>query len=96
MTGLQDAVQEYLKAPPANTLPHPQFALSLSVHLEEGLHRMLDTALLDQGYQEPKKNAWTKPLVKTATPKQQWEREEDEAGNILFFYPEFFGLLADS
>ena len=30
MTGLQDAVQEYLKAPPVNTLPQPPFASSLS------------------------------------------------------------------
>ena len=70
MTGLQDAVQEYLKAPPANTLPPPSFALSLSVCLEEGMHQMSgiitgmsDQALSDQGSQGSKdswKNAWGK------------------------------------
>ena len=41
MTGLQDAVQEYLKAPPASTFPRPEFPTagpsqsSLSVRLEE-------------------------------------------------------------
>ena len=66
MTGLQDAVQEYLKAPPANTLPPPSFASSLSICLEEGMRQMLEvvmgmseTALSDQGSQEnPVKNTW--------------------------------------
>ena len=62
MTSLQDVVQEYLKAPPANTLPQPAFptagalASSLSVQLEEGMHQMSDVitemsdkALSDQG-----------------------------------------------
>ena len=43
MTSLQDAVQEYLKAPPVSTLPQPAFqtggplALSSSIWLEEGM-----------------------------------------------------------
>ena len=58
---------------------------------------MSDQALLDQGSQGSKKNAWKslKPGG-IATPKQRWEKEEDEAGNILFYYPEFFGLPVDS
>ena len=72
MTGLQDAVQEYLKAPPASTLPHPAFPtaglsmLSSSTQLEEGMHQMSEVimgmsemALSDQGSQEgPVRNAW--------------------------------------
>ena len=77
MTSLQDAVQEYLKTPLASTLPQPLFATSSSVQLEEGMCQMLgvivgmsDQALLDQGSQESKKNAWRslKPGG-TATPK---------------------------
>ena len=80
MTGLQDAVQEYLKAPPVNTLPHPEFPmagpsqLNLSAQLEEGMCQMSDViagmsdqALSDQGSQEsPAKNAW-KSLKKGET-----------------------------
>ena len=72
MTGLQDAVQEYLKAPPVSTLPHPEFPMagpstsSSSARLEEGMRQMSEvvvgmseTVLLDQGSQEgPVKNAW--------------------------------------
>ena len=99
MTSLQDAVQEYLKAPPASTLPQPSFASSSSIQLEEGLHQMLDAvtgmsdqALLDQGSQGSRKNVWKTTLARTITPKKRWEKEEDEAGNILFYYPEFFDL----
>ena len=58
MTGLQDAVQAWKNAPPASTLPHPSFALSLSVRLEEGMHQMSEvvtamseTSFVDQGSQ---------------------------------------------
>ena len=87
MTGLQDAVQEYLKAPPASTLPRPEFLTagpsqsSLSVWLEEGLHQMSEvitamseSVLSDQGSQErPVKNAW-KNLKEgeTATSSYPW------------------------
>ena len=102
MTGLQDAVQEYLKAPLASTLPQPLFATSLSVHLEEGMRQMSDVimgmsnqALLDQGSQGSRKNIWKTTLAKTITSKKRWEKEEDNAGNILFNYPEFFNLPYD-
>ena len=108
MTSLQDVVQEYLKAPLASTLPQPAFqmagplASSLSIWLEEGLRQMLDiiTGMLDQassdqGSQGSRKNAWKTTLAKTITPKKRWEKEEDEAGNILFYYPEFFDLPYD-
>ena len=66
------AVQEYLKAPPASTLPCPEFPMagpsqsSSSVRLEEGMHQMsevitgiLETVLSDQGPQESSvKNVW--------------------------------------
>ena len=39
---------------------------------------------------------WKSTPVKTVTPKKRWEKEEDEAGNVLFYYPEFFNLLWDS
>ena len=81
MTGLQDAVQEYLKAPLANTLPPPSFTLSLSVRLEEGMRQMSEvvtgmseTALSDQGSQEnPVRNTW-KGLKRgeTATSNYPW------------------------
>ena len=72
MTGLQDAVQEYLKAPPANTLPRLEFLTagpsqpSSSVQLQEGMHQMSEvitgmseTALLDQGSQgSVVRNTW--------------------------------------
>ena len=106
--GLKEAVQEYLQAPPASTLPCPEFPMdgllpsSSSVQLEEGLHQMLDIvtaiseqALSDQGFQGSRKSAWKTTPGKTTIPKR-WEREEDSAGNILFYYPEFFGLPLDS
>ena len=84
MTGLQDVVREYLKAPPASTLPQPAFPMvgpstsSLSIWLEEGLHQMLDIitgmldqALLDQGSQDSKKNAW-KSLKPGGTATPRW------------------------
>ena len=66
MTGLQDAVQEWKNAPPVSTLPQLSFASSSSVHLEEGMHQMLEvitamleTSFADQGSQEnPVKNTW--------------------------------------
>ena len=65
MTGLQDAVQEWKNAPLASTLPQPSFASSLSVRLEEGMCQMSEvvasmseTALSDQGSQDPKTSAW--------------------------------------
>ena len=86
MTSLQDTVQEYLQAPPANTLPVPQFASSSSVHLEEGMHRMSevvqgmsDQGLSDQGSQDSKKSAWkTLKLGGTAIPKwtEYWANDE--------------------
>ena len=77
MTGLQDAVQEWKNAPPASTLPHPSFALSSSVRLEEGMRQMLEvvadlsaTVLSDQGSQDPKTSAWKVPKPGgTAIPK---------------------------
>ena len=64
--------------------------------MSEVITVMLETALSDQGSQgSSKKNAWkTVNRGGTVTPKR-WEKEEDEAGNILFFYPEFFGLPPD-
>ena len=77
MTGLQGAVQEYLKAPPANTLPQPLFTSSSSVRLEEGMRQMSgvvaemsEKALLVQESQEsqegPVRNTW-KDLKKGGT-----------------------------
>ena len=57
---------------------------------------MSDQALLDQGSQGSKKNMWKTTLAKTVTPEKRWEKEEDKAGNILFYYPEFFDLPLDS
>ena len=87
MTGLQEAVQEYLKAPPVSTLPCPEFPMagpsqsSSSAQLKMGLHQMSkvimgmsEMALLDQGSQEgPVRNAW-KALKKgeTATSNHPW------------------------
>ena len=93
-------------APLASTLPCPEFPTagpSSSTQLETGLCQMsqvitamLETALLDQGSQgESKKNTWkTVNQGGTATPRR-WEKEEDEVGNILFFYLEFFSLPPD-
>ena len=74
-----------------------------TVQLEEGLCQMSDTvmamldqALLDQGSQRSRRNVWKSILVKTITPKKRWEKEEDEVGNVLFYYPEFFDLPLDS
>ena len=101
MTGLQDTVQEYLKAPPASTLPHLEFPtagplqLSSSVHLEEGMHQMsevimgmLETALLDQGSQEGQVgNAW-RDLKKggIATSNHPWT-EYWFNGEVCFGHP---------
>ena len=96
MTGLQNAVQEYLKAPPANTLPLPLFALSSSVHLEEGMRQMsevvtgmLEAGLLDQGSQEGvARNTW-KGLKKgkTATSNFPWT-EYWFNGEVRFGHPD--------
>ena len=78
--GLQEAVKEYLQAPPASTLPHSEFPtagpsqLSLSTHFEMGLHQMSEVvmvmsemALSVQGSREsPVKNMW-KDLKKGGT-----------------------------
>ena len=103
MTSLQDVVWGCLKAPPASTLPQPSFTSSSSVHLEEGMHQMsevitemLNQALSDQGSQGSRKNIWKTTPARTVTPKKRWEKEEDKAGNILFYYPEFFDLPLDS
>ena len=106
--GLEEAVWEYLQALPVSTLPHPEFPMdgllpsSSSIQIEEGLCQMsdivtvmLEQALLDQGSQGFRKSAWKTTPGKIITPKR-WEREEDSAGNILFYYPEFFGLPLDS
>ena len=66
MTGLQDVVQEYLKAPPANTLPPPPFVSTSSIHLEEGMRQMSEvvTGMLDQALsaqepqEDPVRNTW--------------------------------------
>ena len=103
--GLQGVIREYLQAPPVSTLPQLEFlmgplASSSSIQLETGLCQMLDIvtamsdqALLDQESQGSRKNIWKTNPVKTITPKR-WE-EEDAAGNVLFYYPEFFGLQTD-
>ena len=99
---MTDVVQEYLKAPLVSMLPQPSFASSSSVHLEEGTCQMSEVvtemsnqALLDQGFQGSRKNAWKRDPVKTVIPKKRWEKEEDKSGNILFNYPEFFDLPYD-
>ena len=102
MTGLQDTVQEYLKAPPASTLPHPEFPTagpsqsSSSTQLEEGMCQMSgvitamsETALSDQGSQEgPVKNAW-KTLKKggTTTSNYPWT-EYWFNGEVCFGHPD--------
>ena len=91
--GLQGVIREYLQAPPVSTLPHPEFPMggplpsTSSIWLEEGLCQMLDivTAMSDQGSQGSKRNTWKSTLAKTVTPKKRWEKEEDEAGNVLFY-----------
>ena len=96
MTGLQDVVQEYLKAPPANTLPPPLFASSSSVHLEEGMRQMSEVvtgmsemALSDQGSQGSLvKNTW-KGLKKgeTTTSNSPWT-EYWFNGEVFFGHPD--------
>ena len=44
---------------------------------------MLDQALSDQGSQGSRKNVWKTTPAKTITPKKRWEKEEDEASNVL-------------
>ena len=102
MTGLQDVVQEYLKAPLASTLPRPVFLMagpsisSSSVQLEEGMRQMSEvitgmseTALSDQGSQEsPVKNTW-KALKKgkTTTSNYPWT-EYWFNGEVCFGHPD--------
>ena len=100
MTGLQDAVQEYLKAPPASTLPCPEFltagpSSSSSVRLEEGMHQMSkvitgmsEMALSDQGSQEgPQRSAWrTLKEDGTATSNHPWS-EYWFNGEVRFGHP---------
>ena len=102
MTGLQDAVQEYLKAPPANTLPHPEFLmagplqLSSSAQLQEGMRQMsevitgmLETALSDQGSQESVvRNTWRGlKWGETATTNYPWT-EYWFNGEVCFSHPD--------
>ena len=102
MTGLQDAVQEYLKAPPASTLPRPEFPTigqstsSSSVCLEEGMRQMseVDTAMSETSFadQEPQegpvRNAW-KGLKRgeTATSNYPWT-EYWFHGEVCFGHPD--------
>ena len=102
MTGLQDTVQEYLKAPPANTLPHLEFLTagpsqsSLFTRLEEGMCQMSkvvtmmsETSFTDQGSQElPVKNTW-KDLKRggTATTNYPWT-EYWFNGEVRFGHPD--------
>ena len=95
MTGLQDAVQEWKNAPPANTLPPPSFASSSSVRLEEGMHQMLEVVLKmsemvlsDQGSQEEVvKNTWRGlKQGETATTNYPWT-EYWFNGEVRFGHP---------
>ena len=102
MTGLQDMVQEYLKAPPVNTLPCPEFLMagpsmsSSSAWLEEGMHQMSqvvmvmsETSFVDQGSQEgPVRNVW-KDLKQggTATTNHPWT-EYWFNGEVYFGHPD--------
>ena len=92
MTGLQDAVQEWKNAPPANTLPQPSFASSLSIRLEEGMRQMsevvtvmLETGLLDQGSQEdPVRNTWQGGTTTTNHPLTEYWFN----GEVCFGHPD--------
>ena len=89
MTGLQDAIQEWKNAPPANTLPQPLFTSSLSVRLEEGMRQMSEKALSVQESQEgPVRNAW-KDLKRgwTATTNHPWT-EYWFNGEVCFGHPD--------
>ena len=96
MTSLQDTVQEYLKAPLANTLPQPSFASSSTIHLEEGMHQMSEvvvgmseTVLSDQGSQEGSvRNTW-KDLKRDriATTNHPWT-EYWFNGEVCFGHPD--------
>ena len=96
MTGLQEAVQEYKDAPPANTLPQPLFTSSSSVCLEEGMRQMLEvvmamseTSFADQGSQEDLvRNKW-KDLKRgrTATTNYPWT-EYWFNGEVCFGHPD--------
>ena len=99
MKGLQEAVKEYLKAPPANTLPCLEFLMagpSSSTQLETGLCQMSkvitvmsEMALLDQGSQEEVvKNTW-KGLKRgeTATSNSPWT-EYWFNGEVYFGHPD--------
>ena len=70
MTGLQNTVQEYLKAPLVDMLPLPLFTSTSSVRLEEGSRQISAKDLSDQDSQESRKNAWKNlRLGGIATPK---------------------------
>ena len=101
MTSLQDAVQEYLKAPPASTLPRPEFPMagpssSSSVRLEEGMRQMSEVvtamsemSFMDQGSQRnPVRNAW-KDLKQggTTTTNYPWT-EYWFNGKVCFGHPD--------
>ena len=102
MTSLQDAVQEYLKAPLASTLPRLEFPTagpsqsSSSARLEEGMCQMSEvvmvmseTSFADQGSQEdPVRNAW-KDLKRgrTTTTNYPWT-EYWFNGEVCFGHPD--------
>ena len=96
MTGLQDAVQEWKNAPPANTLPQPSFASSSSVRLEEGMRQMSEvvavmseTSFVDQGSQEEVvRNTWEGlKRGETATSNHPWT-EYWFNGEVCFGHPD--------
>ena len=67
------------------------------------MHRLLDVitgmseqALSDQGSQGSKKNTWKSLKAGGTDTSKRWGKEEDEVGNVLFYYPQFFGLPLDS
>ena len=95
MTGLQDTVQEWKNAPPANMLPQPSFASSSSIRLEEGMRQMSavvtamsETALSDQGSQEVVRNTWRGlKQGETATTNHPWT-EYWFNGEVCFGHPD--------
>ena len=95
MTGLQDVVQEWKNAPPANTLPQPLFASNSSIRLEEGMRqmsevvaKMSETGLSDQGSQEGVvRNTWRGlKQGETATTNYPWT-EYWFNGEVQFGHP---------
>ena len=100
MTGLQDTIQEWKNAPPANTLPQPSFTSSSSVRLEEGMCQMsevvmamLETSFADQGSQETVvRNTWEGlKQGETATTNFPWT-EYWFNGEVCFGHPDVLTL----